>query len=111
LLGAVGTGPVDFEGAGADTPGNAVAQVNVICPHLAAQAVIRVIGDLDRLVEEGGLPPGVLSIVAADKEVSEYLVSHPPVDKVAFTGSTAAGKRIHGNWAVAEHLASGRIHA
>jgi acyl-CoA reductase-like NAD-dependent aldehyde dehydrogenase len=43
---------------------------------------------------EVGLPPGVLSIVAADREVSEHLVSHPGVDKVAFTGSTATGRRI-----------------
>jgi acyl-CoA reductase-like NAD-dependent aldehyde dehydrogenase len=49
---------------------------------------------LGELFNEAGLPPGVLSIVAADKDVSEYLVSHPQVDKVAFTGSTAAGKRI-----------------
>ncbi|MFH9420579.1 aldehyde dehydrogenase [Streptomyces sp. NPDC017529] len=41
-----------------------------------------------------GLPPGVLSILPADREVSEYLVGHPDVDKVAFTGSVAAGKRV-----------------
>jgi acyl-CoA reductase-like NAD-dependent aldehyde dehydrogenase len=46
------------------------------------------------LFAEAGLPEGVLSIFAADREVSEYLVSHPGVDKVAFTGSTAAGRRI-----------------
>ncbi|MFM9927589.1 aldehyde dehydrogenase [Variovorax sp. H27-G14] len=49
---------------------------------------------LGELFTQAGLPPGVLSIVAADKTVSEYLVSHPGVDKVAFTGSTAAGRRI-----------------
>ncbi|MGJ7609413.1 MULTISPECIES: aldehyde dehydrogenase [unclassified Variovorax] len=49
---------------------------------------------LGELFEQAGLPPGVLSIVAADKAVSEHLVSHPGVDKVAFTGSTAAGRRI-----------------
>lgn len=43
---------------------------------------------------EAGLPPGVLNIVAADREVGGYLVSHPGVDKVAFTGSTAAGRAI-----------------
>jgi aldehyde dehydrogenase (NAD+) len=41
-----------------------------------------------------GLPPGVLNILTADRAVSELLVRHPDVDKVTFTGSTAAGKRI-----------------
>ncbi len=46
------------------------------------------------LLQEAGLPPGVVNIVAAGREVGEHLVSHPDVDKVAFTGSTAAGRRI-----------------
>ena len=41
-----------------------------------------------------GLPPGVLNVIAADREVSEMLVRHPDIDKVSFTGSCAAGKRI-----------------
>jgi acyl-CoA reductase-like NAD-dependent aldehyde dehydrogenase len=41
-----------------------------------------------------GLPPGVLNVVTADREVSELLVRDPRVDKIAFTGSTAAGRRI-----------------
>ncbi|MFC9556164.1 aldehyde dehydrogenase [Rhodococcus sp. NPDC056960] len=44
--------------------------------------------------EEAGLPAGVLNIVPADREASAYLVQHPGVDKVAFTGSTAAGRAI-----------------
>jgi aldehyde dehydrogenase (NAD+) len=43
---------------------------------------------------EAGVPAGVLNIVVADREVSEKLVVHPDVDKVSFTGSTAAGRRI-----------------
>ncbi|QNG38816.1 aldehyde dehydrogenase [Geodermatophilaceae bacterium NBWT11] len=46
------------------------------------------------MLEEVGVPPGVVNVVPADRDVSEYLVSHPSVDKVAFTGSTAAGRRI-----------------
>ncbi|RVX44198.1 betaine-aldehyde dehydrogenase [Nonomuraea polychroma] len=45
-------------------------------------------------VAEAGVPAGVLNIVAAGREVGEHLISHPGVDKVAFTGSTAAGRRI-----------------
>ncbi len=49
---------------------------------------------LAELLQEAGVPDGVVSIVAAGREVGEHLVSHPGVDKVAFTGSTAAGRRI-----------------
>ncbi|MGH3149194.1 MAG: aldehyde dehydrogenase [Streptosporangiaceae bacterium] len=49
---------------------------------------------LAEALTEAGLPEGVLSIVPAGREAGEHLVSHPEVDKVAFTGSTAAGKRI-----------------
>jgi acyl-CoA reductase-like NAD-dependent aldehyde dehydrogenase len=45
-------------------------------------------------IDSLGLPPGVFNIVTADREVSEHLVRHPDVDKVTFTGSTAAGRRI-----------------
>jgi acyl-CoA reductase-like NAD-dependent aldehyde dehydrogenase len=44
--------------------------------------------------ESAGLPPGVLNILTAERPVSELLVRHPGVDKVAFTGSTVAGRRI-----------------
>jgi betaine-aldehyde dehydrogenase len=40
------------------------------------------------------LPKGVVNIVPAGREVGEYLVRHPGIDKVSFTGSTAAGRRI-----------------
>ncbi len=43
---------------------------------------------------EAGLPPGVLNIVLAGREAGMSMVSHPLVDKIAFTGSTAAGRII-----------------
>ena len=46
------------------------------------------------LLHEAGIPAGVVNVVAAGREVGEHLVSHAGVDKVAFTGSTAAGRRI-----------------
>ncbi|GGY66468.1 aldehyde dehydrogenase [Streptomyces omiyaensis] len=49
---------------------------------------------LGEIAAEAGLPEGVLSILPADREVSEYLVGHPGVDKVSFTGSVAAGRRV-----------------
>ncbi|PPJ23724.1 aldehyde dehydrogenase [Nocardia nova] len=41
-----------------------------------------------------GLPAGVLNVVPGGREIGSYLVSHPGVDKVSFTGSTGAGRAI-----------------
>lgn len=49
---------------------------------------------LGEIFAAAGLPAGVINIVPAGREVSEYLVSHPRINKIAFTGSTRAGKRI-----------------
>jgi betaine-aldehyde dehydrogenase len=49
---------------------------------------------LAETLDEAGVPAGVVSIVAGGREVGEYLVRHSGIDKVAFTGSTAAGRRI-----------------
>jgi acyl-CoA reductase-like NAD-dependent aldehyde dehydrogenase len=46
------------------------------------------------IAEEIGLPEGVLNVVTAGREVSELLVRDPRVDKISFTGSTAAGRRV-----------------
>jgi aldehyde dehydrogenase (NAD+) len=51
---------------------------------------------LAELLDEAGIPKGVVSIVPAGREVGEHLVRHRGVDKIAFTGSTAAGRRIAG---------------
>jgi aldehyde dehydrogenase (NAD+) len=45
-------------------------------------------------VRATGVPPGVVNVLPAGREVGEYLVRHHGVDKVGFTGSTAAGRRI-----------------
>jgi aldehyde dehydrogenase (NAD+) len=47
-----------------------------------------------RLIEETGFPPGVVNVVTGAGEVGAALVSHPDVDKISFTGSTAVGKAI-----------------
>jgi acyl-CoA reductase-like NAD-dependent aldehyde dehydrogenase len=49
---------------------------------------------LAEMVDELGLPPGVVSIVPGDREAGAHLVDHPGVDKVSFTGSTAAGRLV-----------------
>ena len=43
---------------------------------------------------EAELPEGVLSVIPGGRELGAYLIAHPGVDKVSFTGSTAAGRSI-----------------
>jgi acyl-CoA reductase-like NAD-dependent aldehyde dehydrogenase len=50
---------------------------------------------LERLALEAGLPPDVFQVIPGlGAETGEYLVEHPLVRKIVFTGSTAVGKRI-----------------
>jgi aldehyde dehydrogenase (NAD+) len=51
---------------------------------------------LAEMLEEAGLPEGVVSVLPGAGEIGEALVRHPGVDKVAFTGSSAVGRRIAG---------------
>jgi len=49
---------------------------------------------LAECIEAAGLPPGVFNLVPAGRETGDYLIRHPGIDKISFTGSTAAGKHI-----------------
>jgi aldehyde dehydrogenase (NAD+) len=49
---------------------------------------------LAEMLTDAGLPKGVLSVVPAGREVGDHLVRSPDIDKVSFTGSTAAGRKI-----------------
>ena len=40
------------------------------------------------------LPPGVLNVVSGGNELGEWITSHPGINKVSFTGSTATGRKI-----------------
>uniref|UniRef100_A0A7S4UTS9 Aldehyde dehydrogenase domain-containing protein n=1 Tax=Guillardia theta TaxID=55529 RepID=A0A7S4UTS9_GUITH len=46
------------------------------------------------ILKEIGLPPGVVNVITGDNEMASYLVAHPAISKVAFTGSTSVGKQI-----------------
>jgi aldehyde dehydrogenase (NAD+)/betaine-aldehyde dehydrogenase len=54
--------------------------------------------ELARLMHEAGLPPGVLNVVTGEAQngavLGQALTSSPLVDKIAFTGSTATGKKV-----------------
>ncbi|HVX23188.1 MAG TPA: aldehyde dehydrogenase family protein [Acidimicrobiales bacterium] len=58
--------------------------------ELAPFGMIRI----GELALEAGVPPGVVNILPGGPEAGDRLVRHPDVDKVAFTGSPATGKRI-----------------
>lgn len=50
---------------------------------------------LAEIIDEAGLPPGVFNLVNGDgPTVGEAIASHPDIDMVSFTGSTAAGIRV-----------------
>jgi len=49
---------------------------------------------LAEIVADADLPPGVVNILPGGPSVGEAVVSHPGIDKVAFTGSTEVGKLI-----------------
>jgi aldehyde dehydrogenase (NAD+) len=67
-------------------------------PETPADAYI-----LAECIEAAGLPPGVFNVIPAGREVGDYLVRHRDVDKISFTGSSAAGSKIAA--AVADRLA------
>jgi aldehyde dehydrogenase (NAD+) len=49
---------------------------------------------LAEMIQEAGIPAGVVNIVPAGAEAGAHLVAHPGVDMVSFTGSVATGRRI-----------------
>ena len=49
---------------------------------------------LAEMIAESELPQGVVSVLPGDGRVGEWLVKHAGVDKVSFTGSTAAGRAV-----------------
>jgi benzaldehyde dehydrogenase (NAD) len=91
---------------GAITPWNSpsVLGMRVVAPALAlGNAVILkpdpqtpICGGLvfEAIFREAGLPDGLLHVVLGGAEVGEAIVTDPNVNRVSFTGSTAAGRRV-----------------
>ncbi len=51
--------------------------------------------ELGKIALEAGVPEGVFNIVTGStRELGQWLVEHPKIDKIAFTGSTATGKLV-----------------
>lgn len=49
---------------------------------------------LGQFIKEAGFPPGVVNIVTGDGKVGAALASHMDVNKISFTGSAFAGKKV-----------------
>ncbi|HJU41269.1 MAG TPA: aldehyde dehydrogenase family protein [Vicinamibacterales bacterium] len=50
-----------------------------------------------KVLEEAGVPPGVVNLVTGGPAVGETLTTHPDVAVVSFTGSSAVGKLVNQN--------------
>ncbi|MEO7124594.1 MAG: aldehyde dehydrogenase family protein [Nakamurella sp.] len=72
-------------------PALAAGNTVVIKPAESTPLSILVLAEI---MADAGLPEGVVNIVTGAGDIGSYLVNHPGIDKVAFTGSTAVGKRI-----------------
>jgi len=72
-------------------PALAAGNTVVLKPASATPLSALLFADVCR---QADLPPGVVNIITGPGEIGLALVSHPGVDKVAFTGSTAVGKEI-----------------
>jgi acyl-CoA reductase-like NAD-dependent aldehyde dehydrogenase len=74
--------------------GSAATESEVDDAVAAARAALPGWAATPAAARDAGLPRGVLNIIAGGPVAGAYLVQHPGVDKVAFTGSTAAGRVI-----------------
>ena len=95
---------------GAITPFNFPFMLNVVkvAPALAAGCTVVLKPHpwtpldafmIAQAAEEAGLPPGVLNVITGHAEVGDEMTTSPLVDMIAFTGSTATGRRIMANGA------------
>src|SRR2546429_608134 len=81
--------------AGAEEADAAVARAKAAFGAWRAVAPPERARELEKAALDAGLPEGVLNVVVGPgRVVGERLVQHPDVAKVAFTGSTAVGRRI-----------------
>ncbi len=97
-------GPIGVVGGIIPWNGPLISQLWSICPTLATGCtlVLKPAEDASlgvlrfaEIMQEAGLPDGVVNVVTGLGSVAgARLASHPGVDKIAFTGSTATGRKI-----------------
>jgi benzaldehyde dehydrogenase (NAD) len=81
-----------------------VLSIRAVAPALAAGNAVVLKPDprtpisggflIARVFEEAGLPPGLLHVLPGDAEAGDALCRDPNISMVAFTGSTAAGRKV-----------------
>jgi acyl-CoA reductase-like NAD-dependent aldehyde dehydrogenase len=77
--------------------GPALACGNTVVIKPATQTPLTALA-LAEVALEVGLPPGVLNVVTGrGSDIGEYLVTHPGIDKIAFTGDTTTGRTVMRN--------------
>lgn len=95
--------PVGVVGSIIPFNGSILGTVSKVAPAIAAGCTVVVKPALDtplqtyavaEAVQAADIPPGVVNIVPAGRAEGQHLVTHPAIDKIAFTGSTTAGKAI-----------------
>jgi succinate-semialdehyde dehydrogenase/glutarate-semialdehyde dehydrogenase len=78
--------PMEYVGPGLAT-GNALI---VKPPEFTSWALL----EMAKVFEEAGVPKGAISVIPGAGDIGEALVTHPGVDAVGFTGSSATGRKI-----------------
>ena len=81
-----------FTGIAKIAPGIAVGNSIIVKPASDDPICLLMFG---KIMQEAGLPDGVVNVITGpSSEIGDYLSSHPKVDMISFTGSSAAGKHI-----------------
>ncbi|HVR32892.1 MAG TPA: aldehyde dehydrogenase family protein [Acidimicrobiia bacterium] len=78
--------PMEYVGPGLAT-GNAII---VKPPEFTAWALL----EMAKVFEEAGVPKGAISVIPGAGDIGAALVTHPGVDAIGFTGSSATGRKI-----------------
>ena len=83
-----------FTGVAKIAPGIAAGNSTIIKPASDDPVCALMFG---KIMQDSGLPDGVVNVITGpSSEIGDYLSSHPKVDMISFTGSSAAGKHIAG---------------
>jgi len=81
-----------FTGVAKIAPGIAAGNSIVVKPASDDPICLLMFG---KLMQDAGTPDGVVNIITgSSSEIGDYLCSHPKVDMISFTGSSAVGKRM-----------------
>lgn len=73
--------------------GSALAAGNTVVVKPSEKASLSAVGFFE-IVEQAGMPPGVVNLVLGDAHAGAPLAGHPEIDLVHFTGSVAAGRSV-----------------